>query len=385
MEFKLPTLPTRQECKDIVEKTEAFFVSETIVEGQKVEMYNYRLASLSDFVDYNAFELRGITFTQNSDDTWERNILLNKFFNVSQTEGWMYDDLKNKKITRVQNKEDGSVISFCRFENGKVSAKSKMSFTSEQAVMAQEVYDKDEGIREFIENMMSEESTPIFELCSPHNQIVLEYFETELILLQVRNKNGTYQSGDELEYYTSNYGVQRAIQFSSRYNNLDFLLKEKETSQENIEGWIVTFEDGQMAKIKTNKYLSLHGLIGPDAFRENLLVQTILNGNIDDVIAALVPGAKKDKIIAMDEKLTHHFNHLVVEFKELRRKYFQDFKEVRKDFAIAHSKDEAFSGVMKTLKTSFRDVEKTAEYQVKIYISRKCNSLNDAKKYLEGL
>ncbi len=59
--------------------------------------------------------------------------------------------------------------------------------------------------------------------------------------------------------------------------------------------------------------------------------------------------------------------------------------EVRKDFAIKHSKDEAFSGVMKTLNTSFRDVEKTAEEQVKLYIMRKCNGLNDAKKYLEGL
>ena len=158
----------------------------------------------------------------------------------------------------------------------------------------------------------------------------------------------------------------------------------------NTEGLVITFEDGQMAKKKFKHYLSLHGLIGPDAFRENLLVKTILDGNIDDVIAALVPGAKKDKLIELSTKVEHHFNHLVVEFKELRRKYFQDFNENRKEFALMFSgggkKPHAmFSGIMKTLNTSFRDVEKTAELAVKVHIEKNCNGLGDAKKYLESL
>ena len=77
---------------------------------------------------------------------------------------------------------------------------------------------------------------------------------------------------------------------------------------------------------------------------------------------------------------------MVVEFKELRRKYFQDFNEDRKAFAMKYSKThELFGIVMKTLNTPFTEIEKVAEVTVKEYILKQCKSLNDAKKYIEGL
>lgn len=377
-------LPTRDECQEIVKNSEAFYCTETVVEGQKVEMYDYRLASISDFVDNNAFELRGLSFIYDEvTNTWERNILLNKFFNYSQTLGWMPEDLDNKKISRIQNKEDGSIISFVKFQNGKVRAKSKMSFTSPQAEMAQEIYDNNLNLRNALEYSFNTDSVLIFEITSPQNQIVLEYTETKLILLQIREKNaGYYFDSNLFNFYKKHYGLDCTEDFSDC--TLEELLELKKTSK-GIEGWVVTFEDSQMCKIKTSQYLELHGLIGPDAFRENLLIQSILNSTIDDVISALVPGTKKDKIIEMSEKVTHHFNHLVVEFKELRRKYFQDFREDRKSFALKYRNEELFSSVMRTLGTSFKDVETIAETQVKEHILKKCLHLNDAKRYIEGL
>lgn len=397
--YKLSKLPTREECQDILKKTEAFFCTETVVEGQKVEMYNYRLASISDFTDNDAFELRGLTFVLDEETgIWERNILLNKFFNIGQTIGWMYDEVKDKRIVRVQNKEDGSLISFVKFKNGNVRAKSKMSFTSEQAVMAQEVYDTNKDIKRFVDDQMRHGQTPIFELVGPENQIVLEYQETELILLQMRNTHGHYHGNPKaFESYsikvTEDFSLEGIKELTDEFgfeNDLETLLHRKKYDISDIEGWVITFEDGQMAKIKTDKYLSLHGLIGPDAFRENLLIKTILDDNIDDVISALVPGAKKDRIIELSEKVQHQFNHLVVEFKELRRKYFQDFGENRKEFALNYSPkgtfpNEMFSGVMKTLNTSFRDVEQTAEKAVKFHIETRCNALGKAQDWIKGL
>ena len=181
------------------------------------------------------------------------------------------------------------------------------------------------------------------------------------------------------------YNIEVARSFGAAMKNLDTLLELKETSQDDIEGWVVTFEDGQMAKIKTDKYLQLHGLIGPDAFRENLLVKTILDGNIDDVLSVLTTGNKKNKLIKMITLLQQHFNSLVIEFIELRMKYFKEFNEVRKDFAIKHSKDTLFSSVIKTLETSTKDIEKVAEIAVKDYILKQCKGLNDAKSYIKGL
>jgi T4 RnlA family RNA ligase len=382
-------LLTRNECQAITQTSEAFFCTTIHVEGQVVELYNYRLASINDFVDNKAFELRGLCFVLDRETyTWSRNILLNKFFNINQTIGWMYDEVKDKKIVRVQNKEDGSVISFIRFKNGNIRAKSKMSFESPQAVMAQEFFmGAPHSFRKFVTNQLNIGNTPVFELVSPDNQIVLEYIETGLKLLQVRKSDGSYLPAYNMEILARTHEVATASDFPIEHPqlSLDALLKQKATNQDSIEGWVVTFEDGQMAKIKTDKYLSLHGLIGPDAFRENLLVKTILDGNIDDVISALVPGVKRDKLVEMSSLVEADFNHLVVEFKELRRKYFQDFKEDRKSFAIAHRTAAAFGGVMKTLNNSFRDVEQVAEEQVKHYILKQCKTLGDAKDYTNKL
>jgi len=390
-------LKTKEECDEIVNRNEAFIKIDRFVEDCNVVVYDYRLASLSDFVNDEAFELRGLCFVEQPDGTWKRNILMNKFFNVDQTDGWLFDDVKDKKITRVQNKEDGSICSFVKFPNGKIRAKSKTSFISDQAQLAQSVFDAKPILQEEVSKLLDEGKTPIFELVSPENQIVLEYQTTELILLQIRNEDGSYVNGETLKWYSNAMCVKEAKQFNldgiledgkeiiGTNSILETLLYYKKIDQSDIEGWVVTFSDGQMAKIKTQKYLSLHGLIGPDAFRENLLVQTILDGNIDDVISALVPGEKKDKIVKMDEKVTHNFNHLVAEFITLRGEFFNKYREDRKSFSLDKKSNPLFGAVMKTLNTSFRDVEKTAEIAVKDYILKRCKSLTKAKEFIDSL
>lgn len=81
-------LPTREECQEIVSRTEAFYCTKREVQGFEIELYDYRLASYRDFFpeneDKNYAELRGLCFVNNN-GTWERNILMQKFFNLNET------------------------------------------------------------------------------------------------------------------------------------------------------------------------------------------------------------------------------------------------------------------------------------------------------------
>ena len=240
-------LPTRDECRKIVESTDAFFVAERVVEGQNVELYNYRLASISDFTDNNAFELRGLCFVQLNDGTWERNILMNKFFNINQTISWMYDDVKDKKIVSVAEKCDGSIISFVKFPNGKVRAKSKMSFESEQAVMAQDYLDNHPILLEEIDALLKKGLTPIFELVGYNNCIVLNYsVPSELILLQIRKEDGSYISANELKNYSAPMCIKQAAVY-------DLELLEKVASKYT--------EDEARTKIGDRKFQGLQEMI----------------------------------------------------------------------------------------------------------------------------
>lgn len=381
-------MKTREECKKIVASSEAFYCTTTEVHGFKVEMYDYRLASYMDFVEHEAYELRGLTFVYNPvNDEWERHLALNKFFNINQTTNWMYQDVYDKKIVAVADKCDGSMITFVKLPNGTVVAKSKMSFISEQARMAQELYSKDLTLQLYIKNLLDYNCIPIFELVSPHNQIVLNYNSTELRLLQIRyNKDfeeikaGDYYDTDTL--FLDGVKIKITDQLDSSYYNLDKLLYLK-TIETDIEGYVGMFDDGQMFKIKTDWYLQLHGLV-TDKLRENLLIKTILDENIDDVLSQVIPGEKRDFIIATTNKVTHKFNHLVIQFETLRDKYVNECKSDRKMFAMKYSKEPIFSEVMKSLVNDIENIEVFAKTAVTNHILKKTYSLKDAKEWINS-
>lgn len=379
-------LPTREECQEIVSRTEAFYCTKREVQGFEIELYDYRLASYHDFFpeneDKNYSELRGLCFVNNN-GTWERNILMQKFFNLGETLNYQLEDVQYKKIVRIQDKADGSIINFIKLPNGNVVAKSKMSFESDQAIMAQEIYDNSKELQSLVLSIMSDNKTAIFELISPFNQIVLPYNETKLVLLQIRdNASGKYLTKEAIDSYLElhNYNVK-----AEEFELMPFeKLLELQLTEQNIEGWIVTLEDGQMLKIKTAWYFAAHHLTTSNITRENLLLELVLTDQLDDVLC-VVQGEKKKYLEEMSSKIQHYFNHKVTEYKSLRGLYFNKFREDRKEFAMKHKNDELFNAVMKTLDTSFRDIEETAKKAVKDYLLKKYNTLTSAKEFLNSL
>lgn len=369
-------LPTRAEALAITEKTEAFYVSRREVQGYQVEMYDYRLASYMDFKDNDAFELRGLTFVLNPEtNEWERHLALQKFFNINQTLEWMYEDVAGKKIVGVSDKSDGSMITFVRLPNGNIVAKTKMSFVSEQAEMAQKIFDENEGYRNFITLSINMGYTPVFEIVSPHNQIVLSYTDTELRLLQVRKPNGEYVKYSTLVQRANEHGMKLSHVLPDHYHDLDKLLALKLT-EELIEGYVVVFEDGQMAKIKTEWYMQLHGLV-TEGTRENLLIKTILDDNIDDVLSQLVGDSEKRTFIEETTNLvTHHFNHHVALIKEKLTTYDGD----RKAYVDVHRNYEYFSVLMRFVGTEIHEL--AIEETLKDVIVKKTNGLAKAQEFL---
>ena len=155
----------------------------------------FRSVSQSRYCDFNKF---------NSDT---KKFKKEKYIKAS----WMLEDIKHKKIIRVQEKLDGSVINFVKFPDGSFIAKSKMSFDSEHAKMAQDIFNSNPKIEGLVKRLNAEGLVGIFELCSPFLQIVLPYNETELKLIQVRNnETGVYLNNNEMNYYLREFGLSGA-------------------------------------------------------------------------------------------------------------------------------------------------------------------------------
>ena len=338
-----------------VGKDAPFYESKLVVNGYNVSIFNYRLSMYSDFIDNDAFEMRGLTFVFNSDGSlFKRYLLLHKFFNLNQVEETQYSLIKDYRIKSIYNKEDGSVASFIRLPNSRVIAKSKMSFESDQAVGMMRLYNSNKELRDFVNWSLNNDLIAVFEYVSPQNRIVLKYSNEELILLRLRdNKTGKYL---DLSDYSDKIGSIKVA--PSEVGTLDQLI-DLSHSVEDKEGWIVEFTNGLFIKIKTSWYCSLHGLLTNDLYREHILVNYILDEKIDDILGQ-IPEEEKEAHERID-KIISVVKHSVTEKVDDILKSYDLFLEggvdrdwegelrlqlMRKTFALKYRKDKNFGYVM---------------------------------------
>lgn len=339
-------LPTYEECRQICDANQnfLFYESKTEIDGFLISIFNYRLAQSSNFNQpipgnskIKAHELRGLTFVFNKDGSlYKRFLLLDKFWNMNQTECSMYSVVKDYKIKNIYNKEDGSVASFIQLPNGRVMGRSKTSFQSEQAIEIEKIYQTWPNIKQFVDWCLVEDLVPIFEYVAPTNRIVVPYANTDLILLRIRdNKTGEYL--DINNYVEKLDGISVAQSYGDQ--SLEDLIELKDVI-EGKEGWIVQFENGKMVKLKTKWYNELHGLFTQELNRENTIISLIVDEKMDDVLAQLGEDAaqKRTEIEKYTDIINHYISVASHEVDQLISEYSGD----RKSFAINNHKNKFF-------------------------------------------
>jgi T4 RnlA family RNA ligase len=358
-------LPDYKECVDICEKSEGiFYESKFVIDGFPISVFNYRLSTYEDFFKYNAFELRGLTFVFNHDGSlYKRFLLMEKFFNLNENGSTSYDILKDKKIKSVYLKEDGSVINFIMLPNGKIVAKSKASFDSEQALSSQNLINKNENLRKDIESFLKSDISPIFELVGPKNRIVVKYDTSDLVLLRLReNKTGKYLP-------ISNHSISTPKSFDYDLSKT-VELKSKEIG---IEGWVVEFEDGLKVKVKTDWYYSLHRIFTEYVYREDYLIEMVLDEKIDDILSLLENNSEsKNFVNSLMGKTISNVQKISNEVDILYSKFNGD----KKSFAINNHKNEYFTIVMSMINGR----EKMS--LINSHIKKQTYRLSDARTWL---
>lgn len=387
MEFQLPTF---EQAMKMVETNEAFLHKMEEVDGFKVHIFNYRLANYTDFQEFGALEMRGLTFLEYGGKEfdvlkkYERFIHLHKFFNHGEQGG--FEGIEDSPIQSVQVKEDGSMIVPIYFPNGNIHCKTRGTFFSEQAEWANKTVAENEALRNFIQNTCGEHYQPVFEFVSPFNQIVLLYDKPELRLLQIRNRG----TGEYMDLANNPMPDDLDIKISARglpNGGLQDYLDLAETKS-GIEGWVVQFENGHMVKIKTAEYVSLHHLLTENLTRENEIISWILNETIDDVLGQ-VPDTDMRKDYALDiaKFLRYHINQWVDELHEIVKGVDPKSKDSRKNFAILNKSHFLFSVMMRCYGekvNGFYTKEIVFEY-LKHFLLKKTNKWGVAQDFLRNL
>ena len=353
--------------KNIVSSCESFIEKELEVNGHKVSIFSYLLASYKDFKEHDAFELRGLTYVHDSDEIWYS---CPKFFNVNETEEFSQEVLKKDTLVKVYDKLDGSLVQPIKFPDGSIIWKSKSSFTSAQAVSANKL---GKEIEDQVKEMIKDGYVPIFEYTAPENQIVVGYDKPALTLIMVRDFSGNFYNVEKL-------GLKYGLPFPESFDySLDELLALKKT-EKDIEGWILLFENAGLVKLKTDWYLNLHGTVSNVYSNVHTIANLVLDEKLDDVLTNLNEGSTKNFVYEIQNKVDSKFN-------EMYSKVFSVLKEAKnsgitkKEFALQYNKKPWFTIAAKCFNSD--DLEDCVKDSLKVFFKKQCTKLNKAVEFLE--
>ena len=358
---------TKKQADEIVSRYPSFCKKDIMIEGEQVSLYDYYLS------DYEAFqeeplsrELRGLVITKN-----ETFLSVPKFFNINEIPETMESKLTNKVIKKVQNKLDGSLITPIMVD-GSIIAKSRASFQSDQAILAQNLLDTNPDLQYAILDLFANNFQPFFELVGKDNKHVIDYeTSNKLVLIMVRDQKGNFIDIDKFKYYFDDLAESYDLTIE------ELLLKQKKAK--GIEGWVVKFSDGTIVKIKTEEFFELHK-VKEEADSYKTVLKRILEEDMDDILGR-VSETRKTELLEIIWAVSNYTVQVIHEVEAIVSSWKN---QPIKDAVVKFKNHPYFRVIMKSLK--YQGVKDGAKDGVKDevikIILKKNNKEQKAKEFI---
>ena len=239
-----------------------------------------------------------------------------KFFNW-----WEGGRTTTADIRLVTEKFDGS-LGILYHVDGEPRIATRGSFDGEQAVWATKF------LQEHYEYIPETDWTLMFEIIYPENRVIVDYGETEnLILLAARSiGSGRYMPYSELKDLSYNFGFTLVPAY---VHNARSLVEAQKHIGTDEEGFVAYFEDGSMFKFKGEQYMDLHKSIMGLTWKNT--VKAVRDGQ-EDAIRAIIPEEfLGDFNKWVDIITTRAAKRLDQIYKAL---YHKPYEATRKEFAL---------------------------------------------------
>lgn len=288
MNYKFPIIKRIEDVLPAIEGRDEFIVAER----DDFDVINYMVGMPDSFtIDENDLmdnygemipkgvmrrECRGIIFDKAG---WIMSRPFHKFFNVGERDETQINVLDLSKEHVIMEKMDGSMIRPLLID-GEVRLGTKMGLTDVGA-QAEKIAERIQLA--WMQSVMAQNVTPLFEFVSPENRIVLKYDKPELVLLALRdNITGEYYDVEEVRIHEY---LNIVPTYGSVEGNFGEYI-ERQRGMEGREGDIIRFADGHMLKIKNEWYVKIHKV--KDMIRtDRHILALVLDNNIDDVLPHL--------------------------------------------------------------------------------------------------
>ena len=294
MNYEFPTINNISDVLPAIQGRDEFVVAEK--EGYTVINYN---VMMSDTFDCNIRrECRGIIFDTESGEILRRPY--HKFFNVNEREETQDNVVDLSRPHAILEKLDGSMIAPF-VVNDQLIWGTKMGAT-EVAEPVEDFVLLHENYSQFARFLIRRGYTPIFEWCSRKQRIVLDYKEDQLILTAIRDlTTGRYMSWDLVTNTADQYFIPVVGKWETGIGMDNKTMKgfiDYVRDLEDVEGFVVRFNDGHMLKLKCDWYVQIHKA-KEKILQDRNIVELILDDKLDDVKAHL-PQEDRDRLTAFE-------------------------------------------------------------------------------------
>lgn len=378
----------------LVETNEAFLTKIQTLDNVNYRVFDYRLATHTDFLLPNARESRGIMFEldEAGNPVALACFMPKKFFNYGEGDTLKLD-ISDENICGVMDKLDGSIISTF-VHKGELRLKSKTSLHSDHVKQATAWLNRVENVvfKAVLELLTASGWSIHMELTSPDLRIVVGYDDIKLTILSMRhietgemasrqdieavladetNPDAAHRMMVALENWVPDYTADETLHQVAHMVGHDqapksikeFIANVKHAT--GIEGYIVRLKCGEHVKIKCDWYCALHHT-KDSVSAPRRLFECVVNGGSDDLKGMF--GDDKitiARIEDMENKVKVVFNNIV--------KTVEDFYEAnkgldRKEYAILAKSQDA-DGLM--------------GLKMALYIGRENNYKEFALKHME--
>lgn len=329
----------------LTSETEAFFFKDFKLDNENYRIFNYRLASWTEFQKPGAIDARGIMFNvTNEGQEFVVSMPPQKFFNYE--EGGV--DHSVHRFGDKMVKMDGSLIS-TYVHNGNVYLKSKASLFSEQALAAMKFLDLPEnaGFKSEMTKMVKEGWTFNMEYTSPENRIVIAYQNEDLTILSARHhQTGENFFATKLKKMFEKRGMTECLKkmvASEPLHHLDIVHEkfvDDVRKEQEGEGYVVEIvkseSESYLVKLKNIKYVTLHQT-KDSVNSDKKLFESVIEEATDDLRSLFFDDQYVlDKIENMERKVRPIYNHIVSTVET----FYENNKNLdRKDYAIKIKKE----------------------------------------------
>lgn len=323
----------------LVNTNETFFYKDFPLEDKIYRIFNYRLASYSDFLLPSALECRGIMYEIDTEGKAIRIACrpLKKFFNLYENPFTMDLVLNKDTVDNITVKEDGSLISTF-IHNGELRLKSKMSLDSDQVIQATTWLNlpENKAFKEELFRITSYDATINLEWTSPENRIVLQYSKPELKILNARYNSDIIDIFEKSLSWDFNIPeINKMAVKNVNPDNIEQFISDI-PEMKDIEGFVVLLKSGQRIKIKTADYLRKHK-IKDSIDNDSSLIEAILFESIDDTKILFADNQYVlDRIKKFEDIIIPKYNHI----ESIVNTFYEENKHLdRKSYAIKGQKE----------------------------------------------